>query len=48
MSGYSDTVRLPFVCAAGSKDLYAVIVARAAYTPTNGGLFSVAVAVDQN
>lgn len=41
-----DFTEIPFVCAAGANDLYAVIVAEGAYTPSSGETFYLEITVD--
>jgi hypothetical protein len=43
-----DFTVIPFQCAAGSNDLYAVIVAEAAYTPSSGETFYLEVTAEVN
>jgi hypothetical protein len=43
-----DFTSIPFVCAAGVNDLYAVIVAEGAYTPSSGETFYLEVTVEVN
>lgn len=40
-----DNVRIPFVCAGASDDLFAVIVVTGAYTPASGQVFSLSIGV---
>lgn len=41
-----DFTAIPFVCAEGSQDLFAVLVAEAGYTPTSGEVFYLDVKVE--
>jgi hypothetical protein len=46
--GYDFASRIPFVCAGGDANLYAIVVAEAAYTPTSGEVFNLEIYVEQN
>lgn len=48
-SGASDfSIRIPFVCAAGDRNLYIWLETLDAFTPASGEKFSVVLSVDQN
>ena len=42
-----DTTSIPFVCGAGLQELYAVVLAEAAYVPTSGETFYIETTIDQ-
>jgi hypothetical protein len=41
-------VRLAFVCASASRDLYGMLETRDAFTPASGQKFTVELTLDQN
>lgn len=45
---FTDMIRWPFKCALDSRDLYAMVVAKAAYTPASIEQMTVVVGVDRN
>lgn len=47
-SNTDATIRLPFSCPAGVADLYAVVVAKAAYTPASAEQFYLEIGVERN
>lgn len=47
-SALNDTVRLPFVCASGSRAVYGLLEAIDAFTPASGQLFFVELTTDNN
>lgn len=47
-SALNDTVRLPFVCASGSRAVYGLLEAIDAFTPASGQLFYVELTTDNN
>lgn len=47
-TGMDAALRWPFVCAAGSQNLYAVVTARGAYVPAASQKFTLALGVERN
>lgn len=48
VSGQNDTVRLHFVCAAGTKDLIGVLECLTGYTPAGSTKYTLELSVDDN